>query len=62
LQAGGCHLDERIIVMIKISEQESKLIRKYFPYVHIRRTTHKYYMEENKKAMDFLKNYYKSKE
>ena len=43
--------------MISISKTETKLIRKYFPYVHIRRTVHKYYMEENKKAMDFLKNY-----
>ncbi len=48
--------------MINISKQETELIRKYFPYVHIRRTTHKYYMEENKKAMEFLKNYNKHKE
>ena len=48
--------------MVTITAQESKLIRKYFPYVHIRRTVHKYYMEENKKAMQFLKNYYKNKE
>lgn len=47
--------------MIFITEHETKLIRKYFPYVHIRRTTHKYYMEENKKAMEFLKNYNKGK-
>lgn len=43
--------------MISISKEETKLVRKYFPYVHIRRTTHKYYMEENRKAMSFLKNY-----
>lgn len=42
--------------MISITKEETKLIRKYFPYVHIRRTIHKYYMEENKKAMEFLKN------
>lgn len=42
--------------MISISKGETKLIRKYFPYVHIRRTTHNYYMEENNKAIDFLKN------
>lgn len=48
--------------MIKISRQETGLIRKYFPYVHIRRTTHKYYMEENRKAMAFLKNYNEHKE
>ena len=43
--------------MIRISKQETELIRKYFPYVHIRRTVHKYYMEENKRAMSFLDNY-----
>lgn len=42
--------------MVSITKEETKLIRKYFPYVHIRRTMHKYYMEENKKAVDFLKN------
>lgn len=42
--------------MISINKDEAKLIRKYFPYVHIRRTIHKYYMEENRKAMEFLKN------
>lgn len=42
--------------MINITNEEVKLIRKYFPYVHIRRTTHKFYMEENAKAMNFLKN------
>lgn len=42
--------------MVSINKDEAKLIRKYFPYVHIRRTIHKYYMEENRKAMEFLKN------
>lgn len=42
--------------MVNINKDEAKLIRKYFPYVHIRRTMHKYYMEENKKAITFLKN------
>lgn len=42
--------------MIVIDKHEAELVRKYFPYVHIRRTMHKYYMEENKKAMSFLKN------
>ena len=41
--------------MISISKEEAKLIRKYFPYVHVRRTMHKYYMEEGKKAINFLK-------
>lgn len=47
--------------MICISKKETELVRKYFPYVHIRRTVHKYYMEENKKAMEFLKNYNQNK-
>lgn len=42
--------------MVAITDKETKLIRKFFPYVHIRRTVHKYYMEENKKAMEFLKS------
>lgn len=40
--------------MIIINSEEVKLVRKYFPYVHIRRTTNKYYMEENPKAVSFL--------
>lgn len=47
--------------MISISKKETELVRKYFPYVHIRRTTHKWYMEENRKALEFLKNCRKSK-
>lgn len=42
--------------MIKITKTEANIVRKYFPHAHIRRTTNNYYMEENKKAMDFLKN------
>lgn len=41
--------------MIKITKRESKLIEKYFPYVHINKTKHKCYMEENGKALSFLK-------
>lgn len=48
--------------MVNISKAEAKLVRKYFPYVHIKRTVHRYYMEENRKAMEFLKNYNTSKE
>lgn len=48
--------------MITITKKETELIRKYFPYVHIRRTVNKYYMEENRKAMEFLKNYKSNKE
>lgn len=42
--------------MIRITKDEAKMIRKYFPYVHIHRTTHKYYMNENPKAVKFLSN------
>lgn len=42
--------------MIAITKEEAEQIRKYFPYTHIRRTIHKYYMEENRKAVDFLRN------
>lgn len=43
--------------MTNITKEEARLVRKYFPYVHIRRTTHKYYMEENRRAMNFLRTY-----
>ena len=51
------YLERKDFEMIIISKHETELIRKYFPYVHIRRTTNKYYMEEHKKAMEFLNNY-----
>lgn len=46
--------------MVVICEREKKIIEKMLPYVHIRRTVrsksnrHKYYMEENRSAMDLL--------
>lgn len=43
--------------MIRITKDEAKMVRKYFPYVHIHRTTHKYYMNENDRAVRFLRNY-----
>ena len=42
--------------MIVITRAEKDLIRRYYPGVHIRRTTHKYYMEENPRAIRFLKS------
>lgn len=42
--------------MINITKDQADLVKKYFPYVHIMRTTHKYYMEENSKAVNFIKN------
>lgn len=47
--------------MITITRQERDIIAERMPNVHIRRTVkqkskrHKYYMEENKKAMRLLK-------
>lgn len=43
--------------MILISSEEAKKVRKFFPNVHIRRTANKFYMEENKRALGFLKQY-----
>lgn len=46
--------------MVSISKEEAKLVREYFPNVHIVRTMkqkssrHRYYCEENWKAMKFL--------
>lgn len=41
--------------MIAVTKDEAKIVRDRFPHVHIRRTVNKYYMEENFKAMQFLK-------
>lgn len=46
--------------MVNISKREAELIREKFPTVHIRRTVHKYYMEEAKRAMIFLAKYRKN--
>ena len=46
--------------MINISKREAELIREKFPQVHIRRTVHKYYMEEAKRAMIFIAKYRRS--
>ena len=42
--------------MINVTKDQADLVKKYFPYVHIMRTTHKYYMEENSKAVNFINN------
>lgn len=41
--------------MIMISREEAESVRKYFPHVHIRRTANKFYMEENSRAVQFIK-------
>lgn len=43
--------------MININSDEARSIRKKFPYVHIRRTTNRYYMEEQPAAMRWLKSF-----
>lgn len=46
--------------MVVICEREKKIIEKMLPYVHIHRTVknksnrHKYYMEENRSALELL--------
>lgn len=42
--------------MLNITSQEAETIRKFFPGVHIRRTVNKYYMEENARAVKFLRS------
>lgn len=43
--------------MIQISKDEAKIIREKMPCVPIRRTTHKYYMEEDRRALSLIKRY-----
>lgn len=45
---------EVVVFLISISKKEAELVRKKFPAVHIRRTVHKYYMEEAKRAMIYI--------
>lgn len=40
--------------MVKIDKKQAELIRKLFPWVHVRRTVHSYYMEENDRAMRYV--------
>lgn len=42
--------------LIEISKQEAEQVREKYPLVHIRRTVHKFYMEESKKALLFIDN------
>ena len=41
--------------MIKITKEEAKLVRKYYPNVKISKTVNKYYMEENRRALQLIK-------
>ena len=42
--------------MVVITKEEMMVIKKMFPDVHIRRTTSKRYMEEDKRALSYLKS------
>ena len=46
--------------LINISKKEAELVREKFPNVHIRRTVHKYYMKEAKRALIFISKYRRS--
>lgn len=41
--------------MVQISKEQAKLVRKAFPGIHIHRTVHKFYVEENGRLMQYLK-------
>lgn len=41
--------------MVAISKAEAKIVREQFPWVHLRRTVNKYYMEEDRKIIQMLK-------
>lgn len=40
--------------MVCINKKEAKQIRERFPDVHIRRTAHKYYVEEARRVLNYL--------
>lgn len=40
--------------MIQIDKREAEMVRKKFPFVHIHKTVHKYYVEEAPRVMRFL--------
>lgn len=42
--------------MLNITREEAEAVRRYYPNVHIRRTVNKYYMEENSKAVRFIRS------
>ena len=42
--------------MISISKTEAAAVRKRFPHLHLRRTVNKYFVEESKAVIEFLKS------
>lgn len=42
--------------MVSITKSEAMAVRKRFPHLHLRRTVNKYFVEESKAVLDFLKN------
>ena len=50
-------MDERMITkMIQVSKEEMAKLRERFPGIHATRTVHKYYVEERREIIAFLKN------
>lgn len=48
--------------MIQIDDKIAKEVRKKFPQLHIRKTANKYYLEENKAVLAYLKQWAERKE
>ena len=42
------------MIIISITKEQADLVRKAFPDIHIRRTAHKFYMEEDPTVLRFL--------
>ena len=48
--------------MIQVSKAEMAKLRERVPGIHATRTVHKYYVEESREVVAFLKNNCKTKE
>ena len=46
--------------MVAITKAEAKIVREQCPWVHLRRTVNKYYMEEDRRVIQLLKQLGKS--
>ena len=40
--------------MIQVSKKEINNVRKLFPHLHVKRTVHKYYVEESNALIQYL--------
>ena len=41
--------------MTQITKSEAEAIREYLPEAHIRRTVHKFFVEESRAVLDYLR-------